>query len=358
MAERARRGQRARPVRLLRPLDLDAETPVHRREAPEVRQHAVEPGELDARHLLVGLGRDERRAEQLARERQHVVDASRACRRPGDPADRAPARAARTPPRARSPRTASTRGPRGAPRAPGNPRSSRSSGGPGGADRARLPRTASPDACARRCRTVEPGGPAGSSRSTVALLRSDEHRQGGDRLRDRGQRHRPIRVAARRDRRRRRRHAGRGERHAPSSSIWRSACTPGDTRRRGAAPDLRSLALRARRRLLAGGRGRAHRVHVAGTAPIPADGSTATRGRYEQATLCLAIIGEALARAGASFDRRRAHTDLPHRRRRLDEFARAHGEVFGEIRPAATRVVAQLLDPAWKVEIEAEAVLP
>jgi enamine deaminase RidA (YjgF/YER057c/UK114 family) len=37
---------------------------------------------------------------------------------------------------------------------------------------------------------------------------------------------------------------------------------------------------------------------------------------------------------------------------------RAHGEVFGEIRPAATMViVSALLDPRWKVEIEAEAVL-
>jgi len=38
---------------------------------------------------------------------------------------------------------------------------------------------------------------------------------------------------------------------------------------------------------------------------------------------------------------------------------RAHGEVFGEIRPAsAMLVISGLLDPAWKVEIEAEALLP
>jgi enamine deaminase RidA (YjgF/YER057c/UK114 family) len=37
---------------------------------------------------------------------------------------------------------------------------------------------------------------------------------------------------------------------------------------------------------------------------------------------------------------------------------RAHGAVFGDIRPAATMVVvAALLDPRWKVEIEAEAVI-
>ena len=46
-------------------------------------------------------------------------------------------------------------------------------------------------------------------------------------------------------------------------------------------------------------------------------------------------------------------------KRSVREVARAHGEVFADIRPAATAViVAGLLDPAWLVEIEAEAVLP
>jgi enamine deaminase RidA (YjgF/YER057c/UK114 family) len=40
-----------------------------------------------------------------------------------------------------------------------------------------------------------------------------------------------------------------------------------------------------------------------------------------------------------------------------EEIGRAHGEVFGSIRPAATMVVAQMLNPKWRVEIEAEAVL-
>ncbi len=45
-------------------------------------------------------------------------------------------------------------------------------------------------------------------------------------------------------------------------------------------------------------------------------------------------------------------TDASH----AEEVARAHGEVFAGIRPAATAViVAGLLDPAWQVEIEAEA---
>jgi enamine deaminase RidA (YjgF/YER057c/UK114 family) len=98
-------------------------------------------------------------------------------------------------------------------------------------------------------------------------------------------------------------------------------------------------------------------VYVAGTAPIPPDGGTPPESAYEQARLCLEIIGEALARAGARFEdvvRTRIFvTDRSH----YEEVARAHGEVFGEIRPASTAVVTGLLDPAWKVEIEAEAVV-
>ena len=100
------------------------------------------------------------------------------------------------------------------------------------------------------------------------------------------------------------------------------------------------------------------RVHVAGTAPIPADGSPPPDGAYEQARLCLAIIREALERAGTSLEhvvRTRVYlTDAAH----WQEVGRAHGEAFADIRPANTTVVAQLLDPAWKVEIEVEAVLP
>ena len=41
----------------------------------------------------------------------------------------------------------------------------------------------------------------------------------------------------------------------------------------------------------------------------------------------------------------------------FDGFARAHAEVFGDVRPANTTVLAGLFDPSWKVEIEVEAVL-
>ena len=99
-------------------------------------------------------------------------------------------------------------------------------------------------------------------------------------------------------------------------------------------------------------------VHVAGTAPIPADGSAPPEGAYDQMRLCLDIIGDALARAGSGFEhvvRTRVYvTDASF----WEEAGRAHGEVFGAIRPANTTVVTALLDPAWKVEIDVEAVLP
>jgi enamine deaminase RidA (YjgF/YER057c/UK114 family) len=100
------------------------------------------------------------------------------------------------------------------------------------------------------------------------------------------------------------------------------------------------------------------RVYVAGTAPIPTDGSAPPESAYEQARLCLRIIGEALDRAGSSIEhvvRTRVFvTDPAH----FEGVGRAHGEVFGKVRPANTTVVTSLLDPAWKVEIEADAVLP
>jgi enamine deaminase RidA (YjgF/YER057c/UK114 family) len=100
-----------------------------------------------------------------------------------------------------------------------------------------------------------------------------------------------------------------------------------------------------------------HYVHVAGTAPIPSDGSPPPEGAYEQTQLCLRIIGEALERAGSGLEhvvRTRVYLTDPSY---FDDYGRAHGEVFGDVRPANTTVVATLLDPAWKVEIEADAVL-
>jgi enamine deaminase RidA (YjgF/YER057c/UK114 family) len=101
------------------------------------------------------------------------------------------------------------------------------------------------------------------------------------------------------------------------------------------------------------------RVLVAGTAPVPPGAGPPPAEAYGQAKLCLDLISEALTRAGTSLEHvvrtRMFITDAAH----WPEVARAHGEVFADVRPAATAViVAGLLDPAWLVEIEAEAVLP
>jgi enamine deaminase RidA (YjgF/YER057c/UK114 family) len=100
------------------------------------------------------------------------------------------------------------------------------------------------------------------------------------------------------------------------------------------------------------------RVLVAGTAPVPPGGGPPPAEPYAQAKLCLDLISEALTNAGASLEHvvrtRMFLTDAAY----WPQVARAHGEVFADIRPAATAViVAGLLDPAWLVEIEAEAVL-
>lgn len=99
------------------------------------------------------------------------------------------------------------------------------------------------------------------------------------------------------------------------------------------------------------------RVIVSGTAPIWPDGSC-DPDPGAQARRCLEIIGEALREAGSDLEQvvrtRMFIVDAAD----SDAVGAAHGEVFGELRPAATMVVvAALLDPRWKVEIEAEAEL-
>jgi enamine deaminase RidA (YjgF/YER057c/UK114 family) len=79
---------------------------------------------------------------------------------------------------------------------------------------------------------------------------------------------------------------------------------------------------------------------------------------YAQAKQAIRNIEKALQEAGASLRdvvrTRTFVTDIS----RLDEVARAHGEAFGEIRPAATLVeVKALVEPAMLVEIEADAVV-
>lgn len=99
------------------------------------------------------------------------------------------------------------------------------------------------------------------------------------------------------------------------------------------------------------------RVVVAGTAPVWPDGSCDPDPEV-QAARSLEIILAALAEAGAGPEHVVRTRIFLADAADADAVGRAHGKVFGEIRPAATLVVVQaLLDPRWKVEIEAEAVI-
>lgn len=99
-------------------------------------------------------------------------------------------------------------------------------------------------------------------------------------------------------------------------------------------------------------------VHVSGTAPVWPDGSCDPDVEV-QARRCLEIVHQALAEVGARPEdviRTRIYlTD----RDDAEAVGRAHRAMFGDIHPAATMVVvAGLLDERWKVEIEADAILP
>ena len=95
-------------------------------------------------------------------------------------------------------------------------------------------------------------------------------------------------------------------------------------------------------------------VHVSGTGPVGAEDLSAA----EQTRVVLGIIEAALTQAGAGFEHVVRTRMFLARAEDWEEVGRAHGEVFGTIRPASTMVVAALLNPKWRVEIEAEAVLP
>jgi enamine deaminase RidA (YjgF/YER057c/UK114 family) len=94
-------------------------------------------------------------------------------------------------------------------------------------------------------------------------------------------------------------------------------------------------------------------VHVSGTGPVGAEELSAA----EQTRVVLGIIEGALRQAGARFEDVVRTRMFIARAEDWEEVGRAHGEVFGVIRPAATMVVAALLNPKWRVEIEAEAVV-
>ena len=100
-------------------------------------------------------------------------------------------------------------------------------------------------------------------------------------------------------------------------------------------------------------------IHVSGTTAVGEDGAVIGVGDARLQTLqALRHIGAALAEADATIEdvvrTRMFVTDIS----RWEEAGRAHGELFGDIRPATTMVeVARLIDPAMLIEIEAEAVV-
>jgi enamine deaminase RidA (YjgF/YER057c/UK114 family) len=101
-------------------------------------------------------------------------------------------------------------------------------------------------------------------------------------------------------------------------------------------------------------------VLVAGTTATTADGAIAGLGEASaQTRQALENVAAALALAGARLEdvvrTRMSVTDISL----WEEIGRAHGEVFGEIRPVTAMVqVAALIDPRMLVEIEAEAWAP
>jgi len=99
-------------------------------------------------------------------------------------------------------------------------------------------------------------------------------------------------------------------------------------------------------------------IAISGTAPIAPDGKVAGPGDlYLQTKRCIEIAAAALEKAGASLENvvrtRLFLTNI----KEWEKAAKAHGEAFGNIRPACTFVqVAALIDPAWLVEMEFDAV--
>ncbi len=102
----------------------------------------------------------------------------------------------------------------------------------------------------------------------------------------------------------------------------------------------------------------ADRIEVAGTAPIPAEGEPTADSAFDQMLRCGEIMLAAIEELGGTANdvvRTRMFITNPTD---ADEIGRAHKELFGDAPPASTMVVvAALLDPSWKVETEAVAIL-
>jgi enamine deaminase RidA (YjgF/YER057c/UK114 family) len=98
-----------------------------------------------------------------------------------------------------------------------------------------------------------------------------------------------------------------------------------------------------------------NKVHVSGTGPVGADHGDIA----QQTEQCLTIIATALKNAGSSIEhvyRTRMYLTHTHD---WEVAGRIHGKFFSILRPAATMVVVkELLNPSWRIEIEADACIP
>src|SRR6185312_8705538 len=96
-------------------------------------------------------------------------------------------------------------------------------------------------------------------------------------------------------------------------------------------------------------------VHVSGTAPVGADNADIS----EQTDQALTLIAAALKNAGTSIEHVYRTRLYLTRAEDWEAAGRVHGKFFSIVRPASTMVVVkELLNPAWRIEIEADALMP